>query len=33
MDFLNDWKVMGGMIVAILALIGALIYMRSRPKD
>jgi LPXTG-motif cell wall-anchored protein len=33
MDFLNNWYIMFGMIFAILALIGLLIFLRSRPKD
>jgi len=33
MDFLNDWRVMGGMLLAVAALIGLLIYMRKKNKD
>ncbi len=33
LDFLNNWYVMGGMIVALLVLVGVLIFLRSRPQD
>ena len=33
MDFLNDWRIMGGMLVAVAALIGLLIFMRKKSKD
>jgi hypothetical protein len=32
-DFLGDWKTMVGMAVVLLALIGLLIYLRTRPQD
>jgi hypothetical protein len=33
MDFLSDWKTIVGMIVILLALIGLLIFLRTRPQD
>jgi hypothetical protein len=33
MDFLSDWKTMVGMAVILLALIGLLIFLRTRPQD
>ena len=33
MDFLNDWKVMGGLIVALLVLIGVMLFLRNSKKD
>ncbi len=33
LDFLNNWYVMGGMIVALIVLVGVLIFLRSRPQD
>jgi hypothetical protein len=33
MNFFNSWWVMGGMFVALLALIGLMIFLRMKPKD
>jgi hypothetical protein len=33
MDFLSSWWVMGGMFVALLALIGLMIFLRNNRKD
>jgi hypothetical protein len=33
MDFFSDWRVMVGMAVILIALIGLLIFMRTRPQD
>jgi hypothetical protein len=33
MNFFNNWYVMGGMIVALLALIGLMVFLRMKPKD
>jgi len=33
MDFLSSWPVMIGMAVALLALIGVMIFLRMKPKD
>ena len=33
MDFLNNWWIMGGMIVAVLGLVVLLIYLRKKDKD
>jgi len=33
MDFLSSWPVMIGMAVALLALVGVMIYLRMKPRD
>lgn len=33
MEFLSSWPVMIGMGVALLALIGVMIYLRMKPRD
>jgi hypothetical protein len=33
MDFLSSWPVMIGMAVALLALIGVMIFLRMKPRD
>jgi hypothetical protein len=33
MNFFNNWYVMGGMIVALLALIGLMVFLRMKPRD
>lgn len=33
MDFLSSWYVMGGMLAALLALIGIMIFLRMKPRD
>ena len=33
MEFLSSWPVMIGMAVALLALIGVMIFLRMKPKD
>jgi len=33
MNFLGNWWVMGGMLVALLVLIGLMIFLRMKPKD
>jgi hypothetical protein len=33
MDFLNNWMVMGGMIVALLVLVGVMIFLRMKPRS
>ena len=33
MDFLSSWPVMIGMAVALLALVGVMIFLRMKPKD
>jgi len=33
MDFLSDWRTMVGMGVVLVALIGLLIFLRTRPQD
>jgi hypothetical protein len=33
MDFLSSWPAMIGMGVLLIALIGLMLYMRSRPQD
>jgi len=33
MNFLGNWYVMGGMVVALLALIGVMIFLRMKPRD
>lgn len=33
MDMLSSWPVMGGMVVLLLALIGIMLYLRSKPRD
>lgn len=33
MDFLSSWWVMGGMFVALLALVGLMIFLRNNRKD
>ena len=33
MDFFSSWPVMIGMAVALLALVGVMIFLRIKPKD
>jgi hypothetical protein len=33
MEFLSSWPVMIGMAVALLALIGVMIFLRMKPRD
>ena len=33
MDFFSSWPVMIGMAVALLSLVGVMIYLRMKPKD
>jgi hypothetical protein len=33
MEILGNWWVMGGMLVALLVLIGLMIFLRMKPKD
>ena len=33
MDFFSSWPVMIGMAVALLALVGVMIYLRMKPND
>jgi hypothetical protein len=33
MDFFSDWRVMVGMAVVLIALIGLLIFLRTRPQE
>ena len=33
MDFLSSWPVIIGMAVALLALVGVMIFLRIKPKD
>jgi LPXTG-motif cell wall-anchored protein len=33
MNFFNNWYVMGGLIVALLALIGVMLFLRSRKEE
>ena len=33
MDFLSSWPVMIGMAVALLALVGVMIFLRMKPRD
>jgi LPXTG-motif cell wall-anchored protein len=33
MNFFNSWAVMGGLIVALLVLIGVLLFLRNKNKD
>jgi hypothetical protein len=33
MDFLNNWYVIGILIVALLALVGVMIFLRMKPRD
>ncbi|HEY1188098.1 MAG TPA: LPXTG cell wall anchor domain-containing protein [Gemmata sp.] len=33
MDFLSNWYTMGGMFVALLVLIGLMLFLRSNKKD
>jgi LPXTG-motif cell wall-anchored protein len=33
MNFFNNWYVMGGLIVALLALIGVMLFLRNSRKD
>jgi hypothetical protein len=33
MDFLNNWYVIAIMVVALLALVGTMIFLRMKPRD
>jgi hypothetical protein len=33
MNFLDSWYVIGGMIAALLALVGVMIFLRMKPRD
>jgi LPXTG-motif cell wall-anchored protein len=33
MNFFNSWYVMGGLIVALLALIGVMLFLRNNKND
>ena len=33
MDFLNNWYVMGGMISALLVLVGVMVFLRMKPRN
>jgi hypothetical protein len=33
MNFLSNWYVMGGMLAALLILIGLMIFLRMKPRD
>ena len=33
MDFLNNWYVITIMVVALLALVGVMIFLRMKPRD
>lgn len=33
MDMLNDWKIMGGLIVLLVALVGVMLYMKNKKDD
>jgi len=33
MNFLSSWYVMGGMFVALLVLVGVMIFLRMKPRD
>jgi hypothetical protein len=33
MDFLNDWRIMAGLFVALLALIGVMLFLRNKKRD
>ena len=33
MDFLNDWRVIGGLVVALLILVGVMIFLRMKPRE
>ena len=33
MDFLNSWPVMIGLVVALVALVGIMLFLRSNKKD
>ena len=32
-DFLGQWYVIAGMVVALLALVGVMIFLRMKPRD
>ncbi len=33
MEFLNSWPVMIGMLVALLALVGLMLFLRNKPSE
>jgi LPXTG-motif cell wall-anchored protein len=33
MNFFNNWYVMGGLVVALLVLVGIMLFLRSNRKD